>query len=185
MIVALAEGLPKAIPDILLAIPEIIAAIINALMEQDWVQVGIDILRGIADGLIAGVDAIGSKIESAGEAIKNKFKDFFGIASPSKLFKKEVGVYLAQGIGVGFEDEMDKVTRQMQKAVPSDFSTVVNADVNSFAARPSTSTVTKNSNMTVNYIFENVTINNDKDIEENAYKLEFMRRKAALAMGGI
>ena len=32
---------------------------------------------------------------------------------------------------------------------------------------------------------ENVTINNDKDIEENAYKLEFMRRKAALAMGGI
>ena len=185
LIVALAEGLPKAIPDILLAIPEIIAAIINALMEQDWVQVGIDILRGIADGLIAGVDAIGSKIESAGEAIKNKFKDFFGIASPSKLFKKEVGVYLAQGIGVGFEDEMDKVTKQMQKAVPSDFSTVVNADVNSFAARPATSTVTKNSNMTVNYIFENVTINNDKDIEENAYKLEFMRRKAALAMGGI
>ena len=80
---------------------------------------------------------------------------------------------------------MDKVTRQMQKAVPSDFSTVVNADVNSFAARPSTSAVTKNSNMTVNYIFENVTINNDKGIEENAYKLEFMRRKAALAMGGI
>lgn len=185
LIVALAEGLPKAIPDILLAIPEIIAAIINALMEQDWVQVGIDILRGIADGLIAGVDAIGSKIESAGEAIKNKFKDFFGIASPSKLFKKEVGVYLAQGIGVGFEDEMGKVTKQMQKAVPSDFSTVVNADINSFAVRPATSSITKNSNMTVNYIFENVTINNDKDIEENAYKLEFMRRKAALAMGGI
>lgn len=185
LIVALAEGLPKAIPDILLAIPEIIAAIINALMEQDWVQVGIDILKGIADGLIAGVDAIGSKIESAGEAIKNKFKDFFGIASPSKLFKKEVGVYLAQGIGIGFEDEMDKVTKQMQKAVPSDFNTVVNADVNSFSARPATSSITKNSNMTVNYIFEHVTINNDKDIEENAYQLEFMRRKAALALGGI
>ena len=70
---------------------------------------------------------------------------------------------------MGFEDEMDKVTKQMQKAVPSDFSTVVNADVNSFVARPATSNVTKNSNMTVNYIFENVTINNDKDIEENAY----------------
>lgn len=185
LIVALAEGLPKAIPDILLAIPEIIFAIVDALMEQDWIQVGIDILRGIADGLVAGVEVIGDKIESVGESVKNKFKDFFGIASPSKLFKKEVGVYLAQGIGVGFEDEMDKVTRQMQKAVPTDFNTVVNADINSFAVRPAASSITKNSNMTVNYIFENVTINNDKDIEENAYKLEFMRRKAALAMGGI
>ena len=185
LVVALAEGLPKACFKIVAKVPEIVSAIWDTIKETDWAQLGIDILRGIADGLIAGVDAIGSKIESAGEAIKNKFKDFFGIASPSKLFKKEVGVYLAQGIGVGFEDEMDKVTKQMQKAVPSDFSTVVNADVNSFAARPSTSTVTKNSNMTVNYIFENVTINNDKDIEENAYQLEFMRRKAALAMGGI
>ena len=185
LVVALAEGLPKACFKIVAKVPEIVSAIWDTIKETDWLQLGIDILRGIADGLVEGVKEIGSTIESVGESVKNKFKNFFGIASPSKLFKKEVGVYLAQGIGVGFEDEMDKVTKQMQKAVPSDFSTVVNADVNSFAARPSTSTVTKNSNMTVNYIFENVTINNDKDIEENAYQLEFMRRKAALAMGGI
>lgn len=36
----------------------------------------------------------------------------------------------------------------------------------------------------VNYIFENVNMNSDSDIEEAAYKFEAMRQKAALAMGG-
>ena len=39
--------------------------------------------------------------------------------------------------------------------------------------------------LTVNYIFENVNMNSDDDIEENAYKLEAMRKKAEMAMGGI
>lgn len=36
----------------------------------------------------------------------------------------------------------------------------------------------------VNYIFENVNMNSDSDIEEAAYKFEAMRQKAAMAMGG-
>ena len=42
-----------------------------------------------------------------------------------------------------------------------------------------------NGGTTVNYIFENVIINSDADIEEHAYKLEAMRQKAALAIGGV
>lgn len=42
-----------------------------------------------------------------------------------------------------------------------------------------------NGGTTVNYIFENVSINSDEDIEEYAYKLEAMRQKAALAIGGV
>lgn len=42
-----------------------------------------------------------------------------------------------------------------------------------------------NGGTTVNYIFENVSINSDEDIEEYAYKLEAIRQKAALAMGGV
>lgn len=120
-----------------------------------------------------------------GEKIMDSVKSFFGIKSPSRLFRDEVGTYLAQGIGVGFENEMSKVTKDMQKAVPSDFDTVVNADINSFRSAPSAQSITKNSNMTVNYIFENVIINSDADIEEHAYKLEAMRQKAALAIGGV
>lgn len=185
LIVALATGLPKAIPQLIAAIPEIITSIISAFMNQDWLQVGIDILRGIADGLVEGVSFIWDKICEMGEKIMDSVKSFFGIKSPSRLFRDEVGTYLAQGIGVGFENEMSKVTKDMQKAVPSDFDTVVNADINSFRSAPSAQSITKNSNMTVNYIFENVIINSDEDIEEYAYKLEAMRQKAALAIGGV
>lgn len=185
LIVALATGLPKAIPQLVMAIPQIITSIISALMEQDWLQVGIDILRGIADGLVEGVSFIWDKICEMGKKIMDSVKSFFGIKSPSRLFRDEVGTYLAQGIGVGFEDEMEKVTRDMQRAVPSDFDTVVNADINSFRSAPSAQSVTKNSNMTVNYIFENVTLNNDGDEVSLSYKLENLRKQAVLAMGGI
>ena len=46
-------------------------------------------------------------------------KGFFGIHSPSRLMRDEVGKYLAMGIGVGFEDEMGAVSKQMQDAMPS------------------------------------------------------------------
>jgi tetrahydromethanopterin S-methyltransferase subunit D len=48
-------------------------------------------------------------------------RDFFGIASPSKLFEDQIGRYLAQGIGVGFADEMENVSEQMRQAVPTSF----------------------------------------------------------------
>ena len=48
-------------------------------------------------------------------------KDFFGIHSPSRLMRDEVGTYLAQGIGVGFEEEMGDVTKSMQGMLNTDF----------------------------------------------------------------
>lgn len=41
--------------------------------------------------------------------------------------RDEVGKYLAEGIGVGFEDEMGAVNKQIRDAIDTDFS--VNADV--------------------------------------------------------
>ena len=43
------------------------------------------------------------------------------------LMRDEVGKYLAEGIGVGFEDEMTAVNKQIRDAIDTDFS--VNADV--------------------------------------------------------
>ena len=43
-----------------------------------------------------------------------KIFDEGGIASPSKLFRDEIGANLALGIGEGFSDEMKNVQRQME-----------------------------------------------------------------------
>lgn len=184
LITALAEGLPKACFKIVAAIPEIVSAIWDTLKETDWKQLGIDLVRGIADGLVDGVDFIWDKICEMGNKIMDKVKSFFGIKSPSRLFKKEVGTYLAQGIGVGFVDEMDKVTKDMQNALPTSFDTMVNADISSFSNTKNHNTSSsEKSNSGITVIIDKVEIHNDDDIEETAYKLALKAKQAEMALG--
>ena len=183
LITALAEGLPKACFKIVAAIPEIVSAIWDTLKETDWKQLGIELVRGIADGLVDGVDFIWDKICEMGNKIMDKVKSFFGIKSPSRLFKKEVGTYLAQGIGVGFADEMDKVTKDMQNALPTSFDTMVNADISSFSNTKNHNTSSEKSNSGITVIIDKVEIHNDDDIEDTAYKLALKVKQAEMALG--
>ena len=56
-------------------------------------------------------------------------KSFFGIASPSKVMRDQVGVFLAQGIGVGFTDEMEKVSRDINNSIPREFDVRSKVDI--------------------------------------------------------
>lgn len=183
LIIALASGLPQAIPQVVMAIPQIITAIINALMEQDWLQVGIDIVRGLADGLIDGVNIIWDKIKEMASSLLSSIKNALGIHSPSKLFRDKVGIFLAQGVGVGFVDEMDKVTKDMQNALPTSFDTMVNADISSFLNTKNHNTSSEKSNSGITVIIDKVEIHNDDDIEDTAYKLALKVRQAEMALG--
>lgn len=183
LIIALASGLPQAIPQVVMAIPQIITAIINALMEQDWLQVGIDIVRGLADGLIDGVNIIWDKIKEMASSLLSGIKNALGIHSPSKLFRDKVGIFLAQGVGVGFVDEMDKVTKDMQNALPTSFDTMVNADISSFLNTKNHNTSSEKSNSGITVIIDKVEIHNDDDIEDTAYKLALKVKQAEMALG--
>ena len=95
--------------------------------ETDWLQIGKDILFGIGSGLAAAVKEVVKTAKEAAKAVGDGIKDFFGIKSPSRLMRDEVGKYLAQGIGVGFTDEMKNVSGKMTSAVPTSFDVGVNA----------------------------------------------------------
>lgn len=183
LIIALASGLPQAIPQVVMAIPQIITAIINALMEQDWLQVGIDIIKGLANGLIDGVNIIWDKIKEMASSLLSSIKSVLGIHSPSKLFRDKVGIFLAQGVGVGFVDEMDKVTKDMQNALPTSFDTMVNADISSFSSQKNHSSSSEKSNSGITVIIDKVEIHNDDDIEDTAYKLALKVKQAEMALG--
>lgn len=183
LIIALASGLPQAIPQVVMAIPQIITAIINALMKQDWLQVGIDIIKGLANGLIDGVNIIWDKIKEMASSLLSSIKSVLGIHSPSKLFRDKVGIFLAQGVGVGFVDEMDKVTKDMQNALPTSFDTMVNADISSFSNTKNHNTSSEKSNSGITVIIDKVEIHNDDDIEDTAYKLALKVKQAEMALG--
>ena len=118
IITKLGEGLIKAIFKIHEGCRKLVTAIKDKIIETDWLQVGKDILAGIGKGLISGVKGIGGAIKDAASGLVDGFKNFFGIHSPSKLFKTVIGENLALGIGEGFVGEMGSVAKSMQNAIP-------------------------------------------------------------------
>ena len=74
-------------------------------------------MKGLWNGINDKIQWVKNKISNMGSQITNAIKRVFGIASPSKVWKKEVGAMLAQGIGIGFSDEMDSVSDDMQSSM--------------------------------------------------------------------
>ena len=118
IVTSIVSGLIKAIPELWKAIPKLVKAIIDKFKETDWLQVGKDLIAGIGKGLVEGVKNIGGSIKEAAGGLVDSVKGFFGIHSPSRLFRDEVGENLALGIGEGFTDGMDDVSKSMRRAIP-------------------------------------------------------------------
>ncbi len=175
LIVSLAEGLIKAIPQLVSKIPELVGSLIKGLLNfvGSFVESGLNIVLKIKDGIVSGiasipevgknlVEGIWNGISSSFEWIKNKIKGWvgdvlkfikklFGISSPSKVMKDQVGVNLAKGIGEGFEEEMTDVNNTIKNSMPTDFdiSTNINANKNlgDFSSNLGLSNYTDNSSL--------------------------------------
>lgn len=116
----LGTGLINGIPNLLKNVPKIIGNMVTTFKEKGltaFVDVGKNLVQGLWNGINNAKDWVLDKIKGFGSAILNGIKSFFGISSPSKLMKDEVGKYIAEGVGVGFEDELSSVYNDMQKAI--------------------------------------------------------------------
>ena len=152
LIVKLAEGLIKAIPQLVSKIPQIITSLLNGIKNyfSKMISIGGDLLNKVKEGITKGISGmldvgknlvqglwnginnakqwVLDKIKGFGKSILNGIKSFFGIHSPSTLFRDEIGSNLALGIGEGFEDEMNNVSDIMEDAIPKDFDVGVNTN---------------------------------------------------------
>lgn len=116
----LGTGLIKGIPNLIKNIPKIITNMVTSFKNNGlsaFKDVGKNLIEGLWNGINSAKDWILDKIKGFGNAVLQGLKDFFGIHSPSTLMRDEVGKYIAQGVGVGFEDELSNVYDDMQKAV--------------------------------------------------------------------
>jgi hypothetical protein len=79
----------------------------------------------LIEGLWEGISKAGAwlweKITGFFGGIVDGIKNFFGIHSPSTLFRDEIGKNLALGLGDGFDKEMKTVAKDMENAIPTDF----------------------------------------------------------------
>lgn len=108
IIAKLAAGLIQAIPTVIGAIPQIIQAIVNTFGSFDWLSIGLNIIKGIAEGISGAADIIIDAAKNAAEAAFNAAKDFLGIKSPAKK-----GIYIGQmydeGIALGISQNKSVV----------------------------------------------------------------------------
>lgn len=75
---------------------------IQALPGQ-IVEIGGNIVKGLWDGMCNMGGWLKRKIEDFGNSILDGIKDFFGIHSPSRLMRDEIGKWIPKGIAVGIE----------------------------------------------------------------------------------
>jgi hypothetical protein len=76
-------------------------------------------VEGIKEGFTTAWNNFTRTVKNTVSSITDTVKNVFGIRSPSTVMRDEVGKYLAQGIGVGFEREMKSVTAGMTRAIPT------------------------------------------------------------------
>lgn len=81
----LAAGLIKAIPDLVASIPKILLAVAKAFLSYNWLELGGNIIKGIAKGIIGAISELVSAAARAARSAWETVSDFFKIGSPSKL----------------------------------------------------------------------------------------------------
>lgn len=115
----LAVGLAQGIPALIGKIPDMINQIKNAFTSVNWGSVGINIIKGIANGLSSAAGVIVDAAKSAASKALESAKNFLGIHSPSRVFRDQVGKMMALGMGIGFEKNIPikSMSAGVQRAV--------------------------------------------------------------------
>ena len=82
-------------------------------LPKKMASVGLDIVKGIGNGITNGITWIKNKIKEFVGNVTKFIKKVFKIGSPSKLMANEVGQWIPKGIGVGIEANTKDVTQAM------------------------------------------------------------------------
>lgn len=90
--------------------------VLNLLTKTDWTgilkklgELGLALVKGLLEGILTGLKDIGEWLkENLIDPIVDKVKEFFGIHSPSTVFK-EIGSQLIAGLFTGLTDNVKSV----------------------------------------------------------------------------
>lgn len=108
-------------------------------------EMGKNIVEGLINGITNMAGWVYDKISGFCGGVVDGVKSALGIHSPSKVFEKEIGRNSALGIGVGFTKSMKSVTKDMQRAIPTEFNT--KATINGINANSSSVSNSNYNNM--------------------------------------
>ena len=115
----LIAGLSGSLYKLLEVAPKLISTLVNGIrnMYNEIKNTGKYLVEGLWNGLLSKANWLYNQVRSFAKNIISNIKSALGIHSPSTVMRDEVGKYLAQGLGVGFDKELDSVYNDMQRAI--------------------------------------------------------------------
>lgn len=156
-------------------------------LPSKMADTGRNLVEGLWNGITGAGDWLKGKISDFGSGIIDGFKESFGIHSPSTVMRDRVGKYLAQGIGVGFSEEIPTVRKtavhETQKLIP-DITAVKAFSANSgtvdtITAQPSATSIINNYNNYSNFS----TTNSGNNIQSVTLHAQFIVGEEIVAEG--
>lgn len=130
LIGALISGLIQAIPSLVAAIPQIVKAIFDTFKAVNWGELGKNIIDGVINGVKNAASSLINVFKDLASSALDAVKSFFGIASPSKVMRDQVGKMLpagmAQGVEEGMDDEEERIRKAMEGGVPTTIDSYIN-----------------------------------------------------------
>lgn len=173
----LVNCLPEVIAALVASLPSVIDAITTTLSSyvNSMRSVGVNLLKGLWNGISDTTGWLKSQISGLGSTVINSIKSALGVHSPS-TYTKEIGKYLAMGLGVGWDDEIDDVKDNIEKDMnlkgnievdsSSDFATTISSSGYSTFTESDISKLL--SSLSINLY--NTTAIDGNDIKKESYK---------------
>lgn len=111
LFMALVKAVPQVVGALIGAVAELLSKVVNKIANTDWGQVGKDIIKGIGNGISSMGKWLAQKAVDAVNGAKDAIKNFFGIKSPSRVMRDEVGKMIGEGLAIGISSTSNIVTK--------------------------------------------------------------------------
>lgn len=94
------------------AATKLVTTVVNGIkaLPQKLTTVGKNLVQGLWNGITNTFSWLTGKIKGFANSVTDKLKSFFGIHSPSTVFRDQVGKMLVEGLAVGVEKNGYKAT---------------------------------------------------------------------------
>lgn len=131
LVTQLIVGLINALPDLISGAFQLIGGIADTFSQYNWLDIGVNLVQGIINGILSMASAIWDAAKSVAESAFNAAKDALGIASPAKK-GIYIGEMLDEGFALGVENKMGLVDDAVSELADTSVSTMTVANSTEF-----------------------------------------------------
>lgn len=122
LVLGIISGIRSGIGDLLSAADTLVEDFLDSLEgRNEYIDIGLDIVRGIWEGISNGTDWILGKLEDWVGNVIDWICELLDINSPSGVTERRIGVQMARGVGVGWEKELARVNKLIAQSINTSF----------------------------------------------------------------